>query len=111
MKQSKDLSDSVLNINKLGDQKLCQKKDELGVNENIGEGSSTSSGSSEPGTRCSLCKKRVGLTGFRCRCGQTFCSLHRYSDKHNCVFDYKGAGKEAIARANPVVKADKIDKI
>ncbi|KAK9110550.1 hypothetical protein Sjap_018610 [Stephania japonica] len=61
--------------------------------------------------RCNFCKKRVGLTGFKCRCGYTFCSLHRYSDKHNCVFDYRGAGQDAIAKANPVVKAEKIDKI
>jgi hypothetical protein len=27
------------------------------------------------------------------------------------VFDYKSAGQDAIAKANPVVKADKIDKI
>ncbi|XP_042496807.1 zinc finger A20 and AN1 domain-containing stress-associated protein 4-like [Macadamia integrifolia] len=64
-----------------------------------------------PANRCNFCKKRVGLTGFKCRCGQTFCSLHRYSDKHNCLFDYKAAGQDAIARANPVVKADKVEKI
>ncbi|XP_043721294.1 zinc finger A20 and AN1 domain-containing stress-associated protein 9-like [Telopea speciosissima] len=64
-----------------------------------------------PANRCNFCRKRVGLTGFKCRCGQTFCSLHRYSDKHNCLFDYKAAGQDAIARANPVVKADKIEKI
>ncbi|KAJ4950400.1 hypothetical protein NE237_027232 [Protea cynaroides] len=64
-----------------------------------------------PANRCSFCRKRVGLTGFKCRCEQTFCSLHRYSDKHNCLFDYKTAGQDAIARANPVVKADKIEKI
>ncbi|KAK6924172.1 Zinc finger, AN1-type [Dillenia turbinata] len=57
--------------------------------------------------RCNFCKKKVGLTGFKCKCGQTFCSIHRYSDKHNCVFDYKTAGQDAIAKANPVVKADK----
>ncbi|KAG6768347.1 hypothetical protein POTOM_027257 [Populus tomentosa] len=28
---------------------------------------------------------------------------HRYSDKHNCVFDYKSAGQDAIAKANPVI--------
>lgn len=61
--------------------------------------------------RCFLCKKRVGLTGFKCRCGNTFCSLHRYSDKHSCTYDYKTAGRDAIAKANPVVKADKVDKI
>ncbi|GAB2218361.1 hypothetical protein Droror1_Dr00001582 [Drosera rotundifolia] len=26
--------------------------------------------------RCSGCRKRVGLTGFRCRCGEMFCSEH-----------------------------------
>lgn len=61
--------------------------------------------------RCFLCKKRVGLTGFKCRCGNTFCSMHRYSDKHSCTYDYKTAGRDAIAKANPVVKADKVDKI
>ena len=40
-----------------------------------------------------------------------FCSMHRYSDKHNCGFDYKGEAQDAIARANPVVKADKVEKI
>ncbi|EFJ23621.1 hypothetical protein SELMODRAFT_150464 [Selaginella moellendorffii] len=61
--------------------------------------------------RCLACRKRLGLTGFKCRCGDVFCSMHRYSDKHNCSFDYKAAGREAIAKANPVVKADKIEKI
>ncbi|KAL1561966.1 zinc finger A20 and AN1 domain-containing stress-associated protein 4-like [Salvia divinorum] len=61
--------------------------------------------------RCGVCRKRVGLTGFSCRCGSMFCSMHRYSDKHECSFDYRSASQEAIAKANPVVKADKIDKI
>ncbi|GER27686.1 A20/AN1-like zinc finger family protein [Striga asiatica] len=61
--------------------------------------------------RCGMCRKRVGLTGFTCRCGNIFCSVHRYSDKHECTFDYRSAGQEAIAKANPVVKADKINKI
>ncbi|MED6168826.1 Zinc finger A20 and AN1 domain-containing stress-associated protein 8 [Stylosanthes scabra] len=61
--------------------------------------------------RCSSCNKRVGLTGFNCRCGSLFCSVHRYSDKHNCPFDYRIAGQDAIAKANPIVKAEKLDKI
>ncbi|CAK9867596.1 unnamed protein product [Sphagnum jensenii] len=61
--------------------------------------------------RCGSCRKRVGLTGFKCRCGNTFCALHRYSDKHNCSYDYKAAGQEAIAKANPLVIADKVVKI
>ncbi|KAL8261670.1 hypothetical protein R6Q59_025719 [Mikania micrantha] len=61
--------------------------------------------------RCSTCRKRVGLTGFNCKCGNLFCSAHRYSDKHSCPFDYRTAGRDAIAKANPVVKAEKLDKI
>ncbi|KAL0425592.1 UNVERIFIED_CONTAM: Zinc finger A20 and AN1 domain-containing stress-associated protein 5 [Sesamum radiatum] len=61
--------------------------------------------------RCSGCRRKVGLTGFRCRCGELFCADHRYSDRHDCSYDYKAAGREAIARENPVVKAAKIVKI
>ncbi|KAG7576970.1 Zinc finger A20-type [Arabidopsis thaliana x Arabidopsis arenosa] len=61
--------------------------------------------------RCSGCRKKVGLTGFRCRCGELFCSEHRYSDRHDCSYDYKTAGREAIARENPVVKAAKMVKV
>ncbi|CAA0837860.1 Zinc finger A20 and AN1 domain-containing stress-associated protein 4 [Striga hermonthica] len=61
--------------------------------------------------RCSACRRRVGLTGFGCRCGATFCGVHRYPEKHGCSFDFKAAGREAIARANPVIKADKLERI
>ncbi|KAJ6828916.1 zinc finger A20 and AN1 domain-containing stress-associated protein 8-like [Iris pallida] len=62
-------------------------------------------------SRCNSCRKRVGLTGFNCRCGDIFCAAHRYSDEHNCPFDYRTEARNAIAKANPVVKADKLDKI
>ena len=61
--------------------------------------------------RCSSCRKKVGVLGFRCRCGETFCGAHRYAEKHNCTFDFKAVGREAIARANPVVKPDKLERI
>ncbi|XP_027366426.1 zinc finger A20 and AN1 domain-containing stress-associated protein 8-like isoform X2 [Abrus precatorius] len=61
--------------------------------------------------RCATCQKRVGLTGFGCKCGNLFCAMHRYSDKHDCPFDYQTVGRDAIAKANPVIKADKLDKI
>lgn len=61
--------------------------------------------------RCSSCQKRVGLTGFHCRCGDLFCGRHRYSDTHDCSFDYKSAGREAISKANPVIRAAKIIRI
>lgn len=61
--------------------------------------------------RCMSCKKKVGLTGFTCRCGGLFCSIHRYSDKHECTFDYKELGAEEIRKSNPVVVASKVQKI
>ncbi|PWA58444.1 Zinc finger, AN1-type [Artemisia annua] len=61
--------------------------------------------------RCSGCRRKVGLMGFRCRCGEMFCSDHRYSDRHDCSYDYKSVGREAIARENPVVRAAKILKV
>lgn len=61
--------------------------------------------------RCATCKKKLGLTGFTCRCGGLFCSIHRYSDKHQCDFDYKALGAEEITRSNPVVVAQKVAKI
>merc|ERR550534_2808708 len=48
--------------------------------------------------RCGVCKKKVGLTGFTCR----------YSDKHECKFDYKAMGAEEIAKSNPVIMAQKV---
>ncbi|CAA0829894.1 Zinc finger A20 and AN1 domain-containing stress-associated protein 2 [Striga hermonthica] len=61
--------------------------------------------------RCASCRKRVGLTGFNCKCGFLYCSVHRYADKHECTFDYRAAGRDAIAKANPIIKAEKLDKI
>ncbi|CAN0841725.1 Zinc finger A20 and AN1 domain-containing stress-associated protein 1 [Linum grandiflorum] len=60
--------------------------------------------------RCLTCNKRVGLTGFKCKCGSTFCGSHRYPENHECDYDFKEAGRNQIAKANPVVKADKIDR-
>ncbi|XP_059383377.1 AN1-type zinc finger protein 6 isoform X1 [Carassius carassius] len=61
--------------------------------------------------RCFTCRKKVGLTGFGCRCGHLFCSIHRYSDVHNCSFDYKADAAEKIRKENPLIVGEKIKKI
>uniref|UniRef100_A0A2K5CPF6 AN1-type domain-containing protein n=1 Tax=Aotus nancymaae TaxID=37293 RepID=A0A2K5CPF6_AOTNA len=61
--------------------------------------------------RCFMCRKKVGLTGFDCRCGNLFCGLHRYSDNHNCPYDYKAEAAAKIRKENPVVVAEKIQRI
>ncbi|VDP11869.1 unnamed protein product [Soboliphyme baturini] len=62
-------------------------------------------------SRCETCEKRLGLTGFECRCGSMFCAVHRYSDMHECTFDYKALGAEEIRRNNPVIQNEKIQKL
>ncbi len=76
--------------------------------------SMASSGAGSPGpsrTRCARCNKRVGLTGFECKCGGMFCGSHRYAEKHDCTFDWKADGQKKLEKANPVVQARKLEKI
>jgi len=61
--------------------------------------------------RCLSCKKKLGLTGFSCRCGGLYCAIHRYSDKHECNFDYKAMGEKEISDNNPLIVAQKVAKI
>lgn len=62
-------------------------------------------------SRCATCRKRVGLTGFNCRCGKIFCGIHRYSDQHNCDYDYRADAQAKIRKENPVVVGEKVQKI
>lgn len=103
-------------INPVADSKLAEKLNEI-------DGPSSSSAavadddkdgdkdSKKKKNRCAVCRKKVGLTGFECRCGGLYCSVHRYSDKHECPFDYRLLGANEIRRNNPVVVGEKIKKI
>ncbi|XP_033903658.3 AN1-type zinc finger protein 5-like [Acipenser ruthenus] len=61
--------------------------------------------------RCFICRKKLGLTGFDCRCGNLFCGIHRYSDEHSCPYDYRAEAAEKIRKENPIVVAEKIQKL
>ncbi len=62
-------------------------------------------------SRCFNCKKKVGLTGFECRCGFVFCGAHRYPDQHACTFDFKSHDKAILEKLNPKVVGKKVDTI
>ncbi|KAH0688882.1 hypothetical protein KY289_016240 [Solanum tuberosum] len=36
---------------------------------------------------------------------------NRYPEVHACTFEFKSMGREAIAKANPLIKAEKFKKI
>lgn len=60
--------------------------------------------------RCKSCNKKVGLAShFKCRCGEIFCPRHRLPEEHACNVDYKSAGRDVLAKKNPVCKADKLE--
>lgn len=90
------------------DDSICSVASELGL---PSDKKSNSDSPSKPKKRkCGVCKKKIGLTGFKCRCGGMFCPLHRYEDQHNCQFDYATSGREQLRKDNPVVQDDKIVK-
>ena len=59
---------------------------------------------------CAECNKKLKLTDIKCRCNKYFCSIHRYSDTHDCSFDYKNLGKILLTKQNPCIISKKIDK-
>ncbi|XP_006746883.1 AN1-type zinc finger protein 6-like [Leptonychotes weddellii] len=60
---------------------------------------------------CFMCRKKVGLTGFECQCGNVYCEVHHYSDVHNCSYSYKADAAEKIRKEHPVVVGEKVQKI
>jgi predicted nucleic acid binding AN1-type Zn finger protein len=63
-------------------------------------------------SRCTECKKKVGLTAIECRCGNVYCGVHRMAEKHACTFDFKSFGRSFIEKANERVVAESlVDKL
>ncbi|KAI4879761.1 hypothetical protein NFI96_030316, partial [Prochilodus magdalenae] len=61
---------------------------------------------------CFMCGKKTGLaTSYECRCGNNFCSTHRYAETHDCTYDYKSAGRRFLQESNPIISAPKLPKI
>ncbi|NXM17239.1 ZFAN5 protein, partial [Ploceus nigricollis] len=83
----------------------------LEIPQNTAEGKTASEKPKPKKNRCFTCRKKIGLTGFDCRCGNLFCAIHRYSDMHACPYDYKAEAAEKIRKENPIVIAEKIQKL
>jgi len=62
-------------------------------------------------SRCWTCNRKIGLLGFQCKCEYFFCAEHRYSDRHECAFDYKAQGKQQLTKANPTIAPSKMEEI
>ena len=61
--------------------------------------------------RCAMCNKKLKLTAIQCKCNNYYCDMHRYSDCHDCKFDYKNNARNALEKNNPVVISKKLDNV
>ena len=50
------------------------------------------------------------LAGFTCRCGGCT-AVHRYSDKHDCVFDPRSLDARKIPANNLLIKGEEVQEI
>jgi len=60
---------------------------------------------------CMKCNKKLYTMEFKCKCNEYFCIKHRYSDSHNCTYDYKNSNKEYLKKSNPIIIPKKLDDI
>ena len=61
--------------------------------------------------RCSACSKKLKPLNFKCKCGLVFCCHHRLPEEHNCTFDYKSVGVRKLSEENPLIQAQKFNKL
>lgn len=61
--------------------------------------------------RCSVCRKKLGITGFECRCADVFCTNHRYPWQHNCSVDVRKMQSDVVKKNNILVSPMKVEKI
>ncbi|KAJ3005621.1 UNVERIFIED_CONTAM: Rab5 GDP/GTP exchange factor, partial [Siphonaria sp. JEL0065] len=94
-----------------------QKRETL-VSRAVGAGSSASLRKSNDGkppvptstkpSTCFQCNKKLGpVAVFKCKCSHFYCATHRYSDRHECKFNYKEAGRAVLIKENPKVGGSK----
>ena len=67
--------------------------------------------------RCAFegCKKKLSLITLElsCRCGESFCAVHRMPESHKCTFDYKNENQvnKCVKVEDLKCVADKIIRI
>jgi len=62
--------------------------------------------------RCKKCGKRLGLAEqYKCRCGEQYCTRHRYAEEHECTYDYQKDHKSKLRQQNRSLTPPKLPKI
>ena len=63
--------------------------------------------------RCKVCKKKVGINGFECKCDASavFCDAHKFTFAHDCTLSSYEIHKKALSKDLIKVKANQFDRI
>ena len=61
--------------------------------------------------KCYKCNKKIGLIIFDCKCNGKFCSLHKFPETHECLYDFKSEGIDKLVKDNPKIIPNKISVI
>jgi hypothetical protein len=61
--------------------------------------------------RCWTCNKKIGLTGFECKCGLFYCGVHRSENAHDCKFNFAAVVNLQLVASLPLIAADKVIKL
>ena len=61
--------------------------------------------------RCEFgeCKTKLGLTSAPCKCGSSYCSIHRHCESHNCAYDFHGIQKTELTKKLVKVVGDSLE--
>ena len=61
--------------------------------------------------RCGCCSKKLMLSHLGCsKCGTRYCDSHRLPELHSCPHDFKKEGQALLAKQNPRVIGDKMER-
>jgi len=61
--------------------------------------------------KCWHCNKKVGLVKVPCKCSFVFCPKHRHAEAHECTYDYFAENQQRIAKNNPTIAHEKMEKM
>jgi hypothetical protein len=61
--------------------------------------------------KCYKCDRKVGLLGYKCKCENVYCALHRHSYVHECTFDFRTVGLKQLQETNQGIDKKKINRI
>lgn len=58
--------------------------------------------------RCPVCRKKLGMMVFTCKCEVRFCIEHSHPEAHECTYDHKTHGRNELKKTLIEVKPDKV---